>query len=157
MSEDMPSSWRYLNSASSRFSSFRGYLHREQKNQTPTNGLPDEQQGWRVWAGQKMKFRRGTSDTDSSGMHTVTLFPGWAARRYRKVGSNELDGALLLLSANRNQLTVGLLHQRPLKWKFSFLGLRRATVKLPVVHSGRSYDSRKVNRELYFSSMNVWY
>lgn len=87
MSEDM-SSWRYLNSASARFSSFRGYWRREH---TPVNSPQDERQGWKAWAGQKMKLRRGTSDGDS-GKETITLFPGWAARSYRKVGSNGLDG-----------------------------------------------------------------
>lgn len=82
MSEEMSSSWKYLNSASSRFSSVRGYLRREQ---TPTS---DERQGWRAWAGQKIKLRRGTSDQDNSGLEIITLFPGWAARRYRKAGTN---------------------------------------------------------------------
>lgn len=93
MSEGMPvsSSWRYLNSASSRFSSFRGYWRREQPP-TLTNEMPNERQGWRAWAGQKIKLKTGTSNRDSSGMETITLFPGWAARSYRKVGSNELGG-----------------------------------------------------------------
>ncbi|RDB15960.1 hypothetical protein Hypma_003559 [Hypsizygus marmoreus] len=96
MSEEMPSSWRYLSSASSRLSSFKGYLQSKnppgsRAGPSAIGGSSDNRQSWRAWAGQKIKIRRGTPEP--SGTETVNLFPGWAARRYRKIGSSELQEA----------------------------------------------------------------
>jgi len=89
MSNDMPSSWRYLNSASSRFSTVKGYLKRNNLNLHDT-------QGWKEWASQKIKIRRGVGDGDASGMENITLFPGWATRRYGDGAGNEAEGELRL-------------------------------------------------------------
>ncbi|KAF8074537.1 hypothetical protein FPV67DRAFT_1559305 [Lyophyllum atratum] len=102
MSEEMPS-WRYLSSASSRISSFREYLRGSQaKNPRNSRATPlrtaeaqeDERQSWRAWAGQRIRLRRGASDvTGSSATETINLFPGWAVRRHRKIGSHDLEEA----------------------------------------------------------------
>ncbi|PPQ85263.1 hypothetical protein CVT25_010036 [Psilocybe cyanescens] len=91
MSEDMPSSWRYLTSAGNRISSFKGYISSHESGSslklgrtTPnaTNAPRDERQSWRAWAGQKIRVRRkGMYDATESN-ELVNIFPGWAARRY---------------------------------------------------------------------------
>ncbi|KAF8220192.1 hypothetical protein L208DRAFT_1008618, partial [Tricholoma matsutake] len=73
MSDDMSSSWKYLNSASSRFSAVKGYMQRRNNPQT---------QSWKEWAGQKIKLGRGQSGYQASDTERITLFPGWATRRY---------------------------------------------------------------------------
>ncbi|KAI8985542.1 hypothetical protein BD414DRAFT_529339 [Trametes punicea] len=92
MSEDMPPSWRSLASAASR--SIKGYIaqQRELKQSVPswratlphvgeTSSSP-KKQSWSQWAGQKL--RRGSqSEYDVSG-DRLSLFPGWATRRYRE-------------------------------------------------------------------------
>ncbi|EIW59809.1 uncharacterized protein TRAVEDRAFT_71743 [Trametes versicolor FP-101664 SS1] len=91
MSEDMPpSSWRSLASAAGR--SLKGYVaqQRELKQSYPSwRGTPPQdsdatpkKQSWGQWAGQKL--RRGSqSEYDVSG-DRITIFPGWATRRYRE-------------------------------------------------------------------------
>ncbi|KAI0695337.1 hypothetical protein C8T65DRAFT_665431 [Cerioporus squamosus] len=89
MSEEMAPSWRSLASAASR--SIKGYIsQRELKQGYPASrGQPQlaaeqnsERQSWRQWAGQKL--RRGSqSEYDTSG-DRLSLFPGWATRRYRE-------------------------------------------------------------------------
>ncbi|KAM5544170.1 hypothetical protein V8D89_001830 [Ganoderma adspersum] len=90
-SEEMapPGSWRSLASAASR--SLKGYItqQRELKQAYPSSrsiAPPDaetaKKQSWSQWAGQK--FRRGSQgDYDASG-DRLSLFPGWAVRRYRE-------------------------------------------------------------------------
>ncbi|KAI0630600.1 hypothetical protein C8Q77DRAFT_1160159 [Trametes polyzona] len=92
MSEEMAPSWRSLASAASR--SFKGYIaqQRELKQSYPSwRGPPSssqdsdatpKKQSWSQWAGQKL--RRGSqSQYDVSG-DRISLFPGWATRRYRE-------------------------------------------------------------------------
>ncbi|KAI0832003.1 hypothetical protein BC628DRAFT_1407544 [Trametes gibbosa] len=90
MSDDMPPSWRSLASSASR--SIKGYIvqQRELRQPHPAGlSLPPQdrdttpkKQSWGQWAGQKL--RRGSqSDYDLSG-DRLSLFPGWAARRYRE-------------------------------------------------------------------------
>ncbi|KAG6826961.1 hypothetical protein H0H92_013735 [Tricholoma furcatifolium] len=98
MPEDMPSSWKYISSASSRVSSLgKDYLNAARSKaqaRLASPGLgPDEgRKSWRAWAGQKLKIRRSQSDTNKSN-ETLNLFPGWAVRRYRKPGAGEVQGA----------------------------------------------------------------
>ncbi|KAI0675668.1 hypothetical protein C8Q78DRAFT_340765 [Trametes maxima] len=86
----MPPSWRSLASAASR--SLKGYIaqQRELKQPYPSwRGPPSQEaepaqkrQTWSQWAGQKL--RRGSqSEYDVSG-DRLSLFPGWATRRYRE-------------------------------------------------------------------------
>jgi hypothetical protein len=86
MTEEMPTSWRYLNSASSRFSTVRGYLKRNTPNET-------QALSWKEWAGQKIKLRRGAGGGEDLGMEKVTLFPGWATRRYGDVAGHGMSGS----------------------------------------------------------------
>ncbi|KAI0357995.1 hypothetical protein OH77DRAFT_1421254 [Trametes cingulata] len=98
MSEDMPPSWRSIASAASR--SLKGYIaqQRELKQSYPTwrgatpqgSDAASKKQSWSQWAGQKL--RRGSqSEYDVSG-DRLSLFPGWATRRYREPrGEGEED------------------------------------------------------------------
>ncbi|KAF9525117.1 hypothetical protein CPB83DRAFT_885775 [Crepidotus variabilis] len=88
MSNEMPSSsWRYLSSAGSRLSSFKGYISGREPGGMPRSprGTPgavgEERQGWRAWAGQKIRGR-GRNGNDPAKEEFINLFPGWAARRY---------------------------------------------------------------------------
>ncbi|KAF6743015.1 hypothetical protein DFP72DRAFT_153242 [Ephemerocybe angulata] len=96
----------YLNNASrSRLSSFRGYLGQKltsaagyttpppsASSASSSTNLSEERQGWRAWAGEKARGLRnggwrgspGESDPSLENVETITLFPGWATRRYRK-------------------------------------------------------------------------
>lgn len=83
----------------SKMSSFRGYLASAANTalystSTPTNSRQvEERQGWRSWAGEKAKklgnyglyggWRGAGANEPSDSVEQVTLFPGWAARRYR--------------------------------------------------------------------------
>jgi hypothetical protein len=80
MPNDMPSSWRYLKSASSRFSTVKRYMKRDNRSEAQT-------QSWKEWAGQKIKLRQGQGVEEASSMERVTLFPGWATRRYGDDGN----------------------------------------------------------------------
>ncbi|KAF6759332.1 hypothetical protein DFP72DRAFT_132948 [Ephemerocybe angulata] len=96
----------YLNNASrSRLSSFRGYLGQKltsaagyttppstASSASSSTNLSEERQGWRAWAGEKARGLRnggwrgspGENDPSLENVETITLFPGWATRRYRK-------------------------------------------------------------------------
>ncbi|KAI0369116.1 hypothetical protein BV20DRAFT_997309 [Pilatotrama ljubarskyi] len=90
MSEDMPASWRSIASAASR--SLKGYIaqQRELKQAYPlSRGAPPQsseaaskKQSWSQWAGQKL--RRGSQNEYDVSGDRLSLFPGWATRRYRE-------------------------------------------------------------------------
>ncbi|KAH9857256.1 hypothetical protein C2E23DRAFT_381428 [Lenzites betulinus] len=90
MSDEMSPSWRSLASSASR--SIKGYIaqQRELKQSYPAGRVRSSQdfdtaskkQSWGQWAGQKLR-RGSSSDYDVSG-DRLSLFPGWAARRYRE-------------------------------------------------------------------------
>jgi hypothetical protein len=76
--KEMPSS-KYLSLASSRLSSLREYV-----SQYPEGG--QSPQNWKQWAGQlPQKIKRARTNT---GTDEISLFPGWAVRRYDNTGSN---------------------------------------------------------------------
>ncbi|KAJ3749034.1 hypothetical protein DFH05DRAFT_1389118 [Lentinula detonsa] len=93
------SSWKKsaLSAASSRLSSFKGYI----AQQDLRNSLPDaisrqigagkERAGnFKEWAGQKMNKGYNNGQTNT-GTEKISLFPGWAARRYPTSGQREGD------------------------------------------------------------------
>ncbi|KAH9479808.1 Phosphatidate phosphatase APP1 [Psilocybe cubensis] len=92
MSEDMPSSWRYLTSAGNRISSFKGYLSGREpgagwrSGRTTPNASQaprdEPRQSWRAWAGQKIRVRRRGQYDATESNELINIFPGWAARRY---------------------------------------------------------------------------
>lgn len=49
--------------------------------------------------GQKLAARRGEScePTGSNGVDVITLFPGWATRRYGKAAGDEIGGTSSLV------------------------------------------------------------
>lgn len=88
---DMPpssSSWRHFSSASTRFSSLKGLVNHSATSVNVGGSLSraanavgatdEKRQSWRAWATQKI---RGSPQGDSNN-EILTLFPGWAARRY---------------------------------------------------------------------------
>lgn len=87
MSEGM-SSWRSL--ASSAGTRVKGYINSEPgvKGTYTIRGLlqpapQEDRQNWREWAGQKVfPRRRGNGEGSLPSTEIVSLFPGWAARRY---------------------------------------------------------------------------
>jgi hypothetical protein len=52
-----------------------GYIKGHNVNDTQT-------QSWREWAARKIKLRRGQTDEGPLVTEKITLFPGWATRRY---------------------------------------------------------------------------
>jgi hypothetical protein len=48
--------------------------------------IGNDPQGWKEWAGQKIRLRQNEEETSSS--ERITLFPGWATRRYDTVAGN---------------------------------------------------------------------
>ncbi|RPD64162.1 hypothetical protein L227DRAFT_571731 [Lentinus tigrinus ALCF2SS1-6] len=99
MSEEMAPSWRSLASAASR--SIKGYIaqQRELKQGYPAaRGQPQsgaeqnyKKQSWSQWAGQKL--RRGSQNEYDTSGDRLSLFPGWATRRYREPPKGLEDGA----------------------------------------------------------------
>lgn len=87
--EEMPKPWK---STTSRVSAFLN--QRDLRSAIPTRlaaiqrRLQDTQldlgdrQTWKQWAGQKIKIRRNYDSTVLVESERVSLFPGWAARRY---------------------------------------------------------------------------
>ncbi|TBU47533.1 hypothetical protein BD309DRAFT_988005 [Dichomitus squalens] len=90
----MAPSWRSLASAASR--SLKGYIaqQRDLKQGYPlsrsSGAEATKKQSWSQWAGQKLR-RAGQGEYDTSG-DRLTLFPGWAARRYSERPQENSDG-----------------------------------------------------------------
>lgn len=97
----------------SRLTSFRGFLGSAANTalystSTPTNinsRQMEEKQGWRAWAGEKAKklgnyglysgWRGAGANEALDSVEEVTLFPGWAARRYRNAIPGDEGGRYL--------------------------------------------------------------
>jgi hypothetical protein len=86
----MPSS-KYISIASSRLSSFKGYISqvREEASVLLTNGDGGgSSQNWKQWAGQKIKGNRGKAE-GRIRCEEIVLFPGWATKRYHSNSADE--------------------------------------------------------------------
>ncbi|KAJ3861829.1 hypothetical protein EV359DRAFT_46393 [Lentinula novae-zelandiae] len=88
------SSWR--KSASSRLSSFKGYIAQQDlRNTLPEAisrqiGAGKERAGnFKEWAGQKINKGYNNNGQTNTGTEKISLFPGWAARRYPSTGQQE--------------------------------------------------------------------
>ncbi|KAJ6498976.1 hypothetical protein C8R45DRAFT_99380 [Mycena sanguinolenta] len=93
MSQDMP--WKpslanIQNSSSSRLSAVKGYIS-QRDFKSDLKNIPNalqrgvNKQTWKEWAGQKISAVntiRGQGNSQNS--ERIALFPGWAARRYRR-------------------------------------------------------------------------
>jgi hypothetical protein len=85
MSEDM----RYWKAATSKISSFKGYLAQKDPRSSPrfrvgesvTEGHASSRQTWSQWAGSKLKLNIQGQDSNNFAVERLSLFPGWAARR----------------------------------------------------------------------------
>ncbi|KAH9943840.1 hypothetical protein B0H21DRAFT_877648 [Amylocystis lapponica] len=89
MTDEMPSWKSYVNAASR---SVKTYVsQRDLKRVFPANRAlrpgegsdPVRKQSWGQWAGQKL---RRSAQTEGTNFEKLSLFPGWAARRYRRSG-----------------------------------------------------------------------
>ncbi|EIN09461.1 hypothetical protein PUNSTDRAFT_143017 [Punctularia strigosozonata HHB-11173 SS5] len=89
MANDMPS-WRPI---SSKLANFKSYLNPRDSSSSSRAARPRQlqeaprTQSWGQWAGEKLKGISG-SEGSNSGNHRLSLFPGWAARRYQRVTDN---------------------------------------------------------------------
>ncbi|KAJ3886059.1 hypothetical protein GG344DRAFT_58185 [Lentinula edodes] len=88
------SSWR--KSASSRLSSFKSYIAQQDlRNTLPEAisrqiGAGKERAGnFKEWAGQKINKGYNNNGQTNTGTEKISLFPGWAARRYPSTGQQE--------------------------------------------------------------------
>ncbi len=83
----LPSPWRYVSSASSKLSSVKGYLGHSVPLARVANAVvgttPEQRQTWRAWASQKIRGK-GKTAREIPNKEILTLFPGWAARRYQQ-------------------------------------------------------------------------
>lgn len=141
MADDM--SWR--STASSRLSSFKGYLssQRPEMKQVLSSSFrrhqgqdsPDGKSSvhsWREWAGQKIG--RGQSyDLSNAGVDKIWLFPGWATRRYRKSVGGELEGTSIT-KFWRVLWCTEMHHKRPLKSKYSSQASHSAIERQSLLH-----------------------
>ncbi|KAI0788704.1 hypothetical protein C8Q75DRAFT_807439 [Abortiporus biennis] len=101
MSDEM-SSWRSLASSASR--SIKGYAaQHDLKSRIPTGRNLDGptadssvRQTWGQWAGQKLRVLTQSDPTGSGSIEKLSLFPGWATRRYRQQDTQitNLEGIL---------------------------------------------------------------
>ncbi|KAF9499558.1 hypothetical protein BDN71DRAFT_1441689 [Pleurotus eryngii] len=98
-----PTAWRSLVAESSRrsISSLRNLkvaakqsLERLDSAGVGARSIQDGRQSWRDWAGEKIRSRRFRgSEKDSGPDERISLFPGWAAKRYRDIGDQNLPEA----------------------------------------------------------------
>ncbi|KAH8104041.1 hypothetical protein BXZ70DRAFT_679687 [Cristinia sonorae] len=99
MSESMPSTWRALASSAGR--TIKAYAKQRDARIAAYQEevLPESQsipigarQSWSQWAGQKIRDLRQSNDEGSGTVvEKLSLFPGWAARRYREPTPQSLD------------------------------------------------------------------
>lgn len=91
----MSPAWRPALANSSRFSSFKNLIPQQRKDafkvffdkrqQTPG----EDKQSWKDWAGDKIKRRNSSM---SNAVERISLFPGWASRRYHSEGQEGKEG-----------------------------------------------------------------
>lgn len=115
MPEDM-SSWRSLASVASR--SIKGYVVQRDPRKVvavPTDQKrPDGQpvniyskQSWGQWAGQKIRdLRQPNEEAASNAVEKLSLFPGWAVRKYRKPEEQGYDRMFTITSSWPARLTA---------------------------------------------------
>jgi hypothetical protein len=85
MADERPT-WKSL--ASSRLSSFKGYLAQHDIQQSLQISNTSDQapsQSWKQWGKKIGKYRGNGANV---GTDQIALFPGWAARRYRQAAGN---------------------------------------------------------------------
>ncbi|KAJ7772699.1 hypothetical protein DFH07DRAFT_913580 [Mycena maculata] len=89
MSRDMP--WKPSTvSSSSRLSSVKSYISQRDFKNLPNSlqrgvSVDGTKQSWKAWAGQKIsEGMRGAAGGSAQGTERIALFPGWAARRWRR-------------------------------------------------------------------------
>ncbi|KAF8829019.1 hypothetical protein HHX47_DHR3001032 [Lentinula edodes] len=152
------SSWR--KSASSRLSSFKGYIAQQDlRNTLPEAisrqiGAGKERAGnFKEWAGQKINRGYNNNGQTNAGTEKISLFPGWAARRYPATGQQEGFAALPKLESNDNEsATTGVLLE-PRTLSHSTEDLLKS-VKLPPRPEDISEDYEVQLLERKFQSLN---
>lgn len=100
MSNDIPS-WRSLASVASR--SIKGYVAQRDfkrpalSTRSVTNTEDHAKPSWSQWAGQKLRAFGQGGDPGTS-FERVSLFPGWARRKYHQQESATIQGTYRNLS-----------------------------------------------------------
>ncbi|THH32474.1 hypothetical protein EUX98_g1742 [Antrodiella citrinella] len=103
MPEDM--SWRSIASVASR--TIKSYVAQRDPrkvvvvstSEAPNNNNGPQantygKQSWGQWAGQKIReIRQPNDEAAANAIEKLSLFPGWAARRYREPNTQNLDNA----------------------------------------------------------------
>ncbi|KAF7796823.1 hypothetical protein EIP86_008007 [Pleurotus ostreatoroseus] len=131
MSNDMPS-WRSLASAASR--SIKGYVAQRDPRRPVA---PRDRDGarpaldgqskasWGQWAGQKLRATIGQGDAPAVSTETVSLFPGWACRKYaRRARGAAGQGTSAASLSSFSVLTVTLCRSYAVQCRDIRLGLR---------------------------------
>lgn len=103
MPEDM--SWRSIASVASR--TIKGYVAQRDPRKvvvvSSSEALDNEQQtntygkqSWGQWAGQKIReIRQPNEEGGATAIEKLSLFPGWAARRYEEPNKQNFDSTSL--------------------------------------------------------------
>lgn len=137
MTDEMSSSRRYLSYAGRHISSFKGYVSsldsRVSSPRTPGSNASGsslsqpERQGWRAWAGEKIKSRRKEA---LENMEMVNIFPGWASRRFTASSYGGDEGACgsPILSQERSPNHCMKVYVRS-TWKYSYPAMPSAIVR----------------------------
>ncbi len=85
--------WRNALPSSSRLASFKGFVNKSdyrtlfegrkalQPNDPGYAESSSTKQSWREWAGDKLR-RRGSYNSNVTSVEKLSLFPGWATRKY---------------------------------------------------------------------------
>lgn len=73
--------------ASKQREALKGFFDRRAPRQGSVSSA-SERLSWKDWAGEKIRNRRGSS-WNNGAVEKVSLFPGWASRKY---DSSELEG-----------------------------------------------------------------
>lgn len=56
-------------------------------------GNPSQKQSWGQWVGEKVAATIGQGGDPNLGVDEITMFPGWAARRYVQPGEGDIESS----------------------------------------------------------------
>lgn len=59
-------------------------------------GSPSQKQSWGQWVGEKVAAKIGQGSDPNLGTDEITLFPGWAARRYAQPAAGDIGSEWII-------------------------------------------------------------
>ena len=68
---------------------------------TKRNDSETQARSWKEWVGEKLKLGRKTGDGKHLVAEKITLFPGWAAKRYDDDDDEDEDDGTFAISHPR--------------------------------------------------------